>query len=164
MGGAITWCRQKDWEMNEVMWEVGMKAWIQLLREIVDEQWGVRQRVPLHIPILLHKYVGDSGKNYITHYQPLEQECKVGIKTLVNTLVTFWHKVSIDNKNVLAFLHGGGGPESHPEVEYYWYHTIWNNATILWVSSVGFGLRGSPSSSPLDRKCVPKWIVLDCEG
>ena len=55
-------------------------------------------RVPWNFPNLLHNLLGHSGKNDMTHYQPLEQFWKSAIKILLNSLVTNWHYVSNDFK------------------------------------------------------------------
>ena len=56
--------------------------------EVSDIFGSLFLRVPLHFPILLQNKRGHNGKNYITH-QPLDQVWKAGIKTLVNSLITF---------------------------------------------------------------------------
>ena len=52
-------------------------------------------RVPFKVPNLFQKWAGHSCKNDIIHYQPLNQVWKSGIKTLLNSLVTVWHKVIV---------------------------------------------------------------------
>lgn len=52
-GGSNNMMWARKWEAKATIWEVGMKSWIRLLREIVEE--GVGSRIDIGVPPPRHR-------------------------------------------------------------------------------------------------------------